>query len=251
MEQLYHRFSFFIYPQDVDCTKFVTINALGGYVLNAAGLAATENGFGMEQLHSEGLAWVVSRISLEMSRFPVQYERIIIETWVEEYGRITTIRNFKIYDINERLIGNACTLWAIIDLKTRRPYNLNNRPEWHRFANGVPALTPKPTRIKEIQSVINTTHRVTYSDVDFNGHTNSMKYVEWMLDTYDLNQFRENTITRIEINYSHEALYNDLVHIYKEEEQDVALFKAQSANGLLFCKMKFFWKKRIILNSYN
>ena len=61
------RFEFFIYPQEVDYTKRMTLTALGSCLLNAAGLAAAEKGFGMEAMHAQGWAWVVSRLAVEMT----------------------------------------------------------------------------------------------------------------------------------------------------------------------------------------
>ena len=43
------RFEFFIYPQEVDYTKRMTLTALGSCLLNAAGLAAAEKGFGRSE----------------------------------------------------------------------------------------------------------------------------------------------------------------------------------------------------------
>ena len=44
------RFEFFIYPQEVDYTKRMTLTALGSCLLNAAGLAAAEKGFGKDAI---------------------------------------------------------------------------------------------------------------------------------------------------------------------------------------------------------
>ncbi len=241
MEGQLQKYKFPVFPQDVDGKQHLRMVALESCILNTAGLAAAENGFGSVDMINEGVTWVLSRLAIEMRSLPEQYTDMYIETWVEDYGRLLTTRNFTIYDHEDRPIGHACSLWALMDMKTRRPVNLQTHPDLQRFANGVPSPIAKPDKIGAVQGEAKAEHRVSYSDIDFNGHTNSMKYVEWMLDAYPIEQLYEKRIRRFELNYQHEALHGEQVRICWEDSEGQTAFAVQSADGKDFCRARIVW----------
>ncbi len=222
--QLVQRYTFPIYPQDVDGAQNLRLTSLCNYILNTAGYAAVDNGFGSVGMIERGMTWVLSRLSIEMMQLPKQYEEITIETWVEEYGRLVTSRHYKIFDYNHTLIGNACSLWAMIDLTTRRPINLQSMPEFNRFATGIKSNIAAPRKIRSLTTDSCTSHTVSYSDIDFNGHANSVKYLEWMLDSIDAAKLYTHSVKRLELNYVHEAVLGEVIDIHSEEEDDTYTF---------------------------
>lgn len=240
------KFQFIIYPQETDFTGQITLCAIGNHILNAAGLAAEELNFGIKKVQAENLTWVLSRLVIEMKRYPLQNELITVDTWIEDCNKLTSARNFKLYDAEHNIIGYACVLWAIIDMTTRRPINLQEKTELQKYI--IPESLPieRPVRIDEIPSeAIGVKHIVKYSDIDFNGHTNSMKYIEWMINCIPLEVFRGRYIQRCEVNYVHEVVYNEEVIIYCSEEptEMLTVFDVKSTNGKSCCKAKFLWQR--------
>ena len=59
-----------------------------------------------------------------------------------------------------------------------------------------------------------------YNDVDINGHINSVKYIEHVLDLWDLDWYREHQIKRFEIAYVAEAHQGDTLSFYREQTSD-------------------------------
>ena len=57
-----------------------------------------------------------------------------------------------------------------------------------------------------------------YNDVDINGHINSVKYIEHVLDLWDMAWYKEHRIKRFEIAYVAEAHAGDRLSFYIEEE---------------------------------
>jgi len=238
-----HKFTFEVTPQDVDFTRRITIIALGNYILNTAGNAATQNNFGWEKLMEENLAWVLSRFAIEMKSYPAQNEPFSIETWVEDYSKMFTTRNFKIFDKNDEIIGSATSIWAMIDLTTRRPFNLDNKIEWKRAATGIGSGIEKAVKVGEFVHEIPATayHSVVYSDIDFNQHTNSMKYVQWFLDTLDLEKFKQKNIVRFDVNYMHEALFGEKVAIFTKEKEDKNFCEIINSENKPLCRIRLVW----------
>ena len=210
-------YSFKIQPQYVDFQFRVTMAALGDILLTTAGLNADDNGFGLRRLHEMNSAWVLSRMAIEMTRFPEQYETIQVETWVEEVGRANTTRNFCIRDEKNEIIGNACSVWVFFDMTTRRAKDLQTLDGIHDFASGELGLIDKPTKLHAVDGEEYDGFKVKYSDIDINGHVNSIRYIQWISDCFTLNRYRKYQVKRFEINYMTEMLFDDFVEIVRAE----------------------------------
>ena len=59
-----------------------------------------------------------------------------------------------------------------------------------------------------------------YSDVDINGHINSVKYIEHILDLWDMDWYAHNKIKRFEIAYVAESHCGDKLNFYTEHVAD-------------------------------
>ena len=80
-----------------------------------------------------------------------------------------------------------------------------------------PCPIDKLTRVKmnndaEFVCSLNT----TYNDVDVNGHINSVKYIEHVLDLFNLEHYKTHRIKRFDIAYVAESYYGDRLNFYRE-----------------------------------
>ena len=210
-------YPFRIQPQDVDFQFKVTMAALGNILLTTAGFNADENGFGIRRLNEIDCTWVLTRFAVEMKRFPEQYEDISVETWIEEVGRASTTRNFCIRDSKNEIIGNACSVWVMLDMKTRRAKDLLTLDGIHQFASSEAGLIEKPMKLETVNGEDYDGFKVKYSDIDINGHVNTISYVEWISDCFSLDCYRKNDVKRFEFNFMNEMLYDDFVEIVGNE----------------------------------
>ena len=91
-------YTYRVEPQEVDFTLCATVSALGSAVLNTAGLDAHRKGFGVDALNRQNHSWVLSRMAFELDRRPGQYTDYRIATWISDYGRVLSTRNFTLAD---------------------------------------------------------------------------------------------------------------------------------------------------------
>jgi acyl-ACP thioesterase len=61
---------------------------------------------------------------------------------------------------------------------------------------------------------------VSYNDIDINGHVNSVKYIEHVLDLWDIDWYREHRLKRFEIAYVAEAHQGDKMSFYREQDAE-------------------------------
>ena len=216
------RYGFTVEPFHVDFTGHLFMGVLGNHLLNAAGRHSHSRGWGIDQLNEAHYTWVLSRLSIELTEMPAQYEQVEVETWVESVMKLFTERNFLIRNADDgRIYGYARSIWAMIDVTTRQPANLLKLKDGD-ILNYVLTADEKPCPIDKFSARVrladpNSTEVFThYSDVDINGHINSIKYIEHILDLFTRQQFEQHRLQRLDIAYKAETYYGDTLTFYHE-----------------------------------
>ena len=210
-------------PFHSDFTGHLTLSVLGNHLLNCAGQHATARGFGMARLNQEEHTWVLSRMAIEFDELPQQYESFEIDTWVESVYRLFTDRNFAIRNHEGRIIGYARTVWAMIGMESRKPLDLVSLYDGLISSYTYPEREcpiEKPSRIKVKTSDPSGTFVAHYSDIDINGHVNSIRYIEHVMDLFSLDFLRSHKLHRFEIAYVSESYYGDKLNLFVEQGQD-------------------------------
>lgn len=208
-------------PFHCDVNHRLFMGHLGNHLLNAADFHSSDRGFGMKFLNGVNKTWVLSRLVIEMDDMPKQYERFYVETWVESAMRSFTNRNFRVEAQDGRSIGFGRSIWALIDTGTRQPCNLMDIHDgeiscWVESEKDCPIA--KPGRVKMSKDVPLEAELVAkYSDIDVNGHVNSVKYIEHVLDLFPLDVYRNKYLSRFEIAYVAECHAGDTLRFYKEQ----------------------------------
>lgn len=234
-------YDFVAEPFHVDFTGKLTMSVLGNHLLNCAGFHAAERGFGIASLNENDYTWVLSRLAIELEEMPSQYASFSIQTWVENVYRLFTDRNFAILDQEGRAIGYARSIWAMISLTTRKPADLLTLHGGHitDYICAKECPIGKPGRIQVGKDSFVSDYPTKYSDIDINGHVNSIKYIEHILDLFPLEMFREKKIKRFEMAYVAESYYGDILSFYREEvNKDEFHLEIKKNNEEVVCRSK-------------
>lgn len=209
-------------PFHVDFTGHIFLGVLGNHLLNAAGKHSQKRGWGIGALNETQHTWVLSRLSIEMNEMPQQYETIQIKTWVEGVMKLFTSRNFAILRPDGTAYGYARSIWAMIDINNRKPCDLLTLYDGDILnyvvseeENVCPIAGHGRFRFKEPKLV--RTIDTYYSDTDINGHVNSIKYIEHILDLLPKEKFENQHLKRFEIAYKSEAYMGDKLSFYIQE----------------------------------
>lgn len=204
--------------RDVDFQKELRISALFGYFQDIANLASENLGVGINQLvETYGVAFVLMRIRVDIVRHPKLDEEITIETWPLKPGKLEFERDYIVRDQAGEVIVKAVSVWVIMDLKKRRlkrseainleyPESIEER-----------AIDVALEKIK-VSNNLETAYSkmINYSDIDFNGHLNNSRYVDYILDCFTLEEHHNYHIKSIEVNYLSEALPGDTLIVKKD-----------------------------------
>ena len=217
------RYEFVAEPFHVDFAGRLTMGVLGNHLLNCAGFHAADRGFGIAVLNENHYTWVLSRLAVEMTDMPRAYEKFSIETWVENVYRLFTDRNFAVLNAEGKPIGYARSVWAMISMETRKPadlFLLHGDEITSYICTDKPCPIAKAGRVKVGDAQPVAEYHTRYSDIDLNGHVNSIKYIEHILDLFPLEMYREKTLHRFEVAYAAESHYGDVLGFYREQKSE-------------------------------
>ena len=230
-----YNYEYEIKYQEVDGNKKLRLFNLENYLLEVAGTVADQLGFGIAQLHPKGLTWILTRLSLEMYELPTHCEKVRFETWIESNAHMLSTRDFRIYS-GDKLIGQCKSVWAVLDLQKREIVNIFDDPI---FADSVDGDVIEMARVR-MTTLPDPTgcmpHKIVYSDIDYNGHCNSCRYLQAMMDAYLPNYYGKKI--RLDINYSKEVMLGDELQTYYLVAADGVQYQQKNQNGETSCSAK-------------
>jgi len=219
------RYEFLAEPFHCDFSGRLFLGHLGNHMLNAADFHSTDRGFGMRRLMTMQRSWVLSRLAIEVCEMPQQYERFIVETWVESAMRFFTQRNFRVVSTDgNKVYAYGRSVWAMIDTATRQPTDImaidgGALKEWIVADKECPIEKGGRVRIDLTNAALIEEVKTAYSDVDINGHVNSVKYIEHVLNLWTIQWHSSHRIRRFEIAYVAEAHAGDTLQMLTEQKR--------------------------------
>lgn len=138
--------------------------------------------------------------------------------------RYFTSRNFSVVGDDGHTYGYGRSIWAMIDTESRQPtdiYAIDNGAIDNWIVTDKECPIEKGGRVKMTDSAeFVRTIETYYNDVDINGHINSVKYIEHVLDLWSIDWYRSHSIRRFEIAYVAEAHQGDRLSFYREQTGD-------------------------------
>ena len=208
---------------------------LENYLLEVAGTVADELGFGIANLHPRGLTWILTRLSVEMYELPTHCEKVRFETWIESNAHMLSTRDFRIYS-GDKLIGQCKSVWAVLDLEKREIVNIFDDPMFEGCVDGevIEMNRVRMTTIPEPTGIV--PHKVVYSDIDYNGHCNSCRYLQAMTDAYLPAYYGKKV--RLDINYQKEAMLGEELQTLYLVTEDGVQYQQKNPHGETSCSAK-------------
>ena len=172
---------------------------------------AIDLGLGRDAM-GENRTWMLSKLRIEMERWPVWQDALVVKTWPSDLDRIFALRDFELRDDTGTRIGGAVSAWLVVDTKKRRPLRLPEEVKALR-PEGVPRALPG--EFADLPVVDTPQGRaefeVRWHNCDFNRHLNQTHYVAWALDLVPDEVLATSWLRSLEIEFRAEARPGDRV----------------------------------------
>jgi acyl-ACP thioesterase len=198
----------------VDESGSLTLAAAFDYFQEAAIRHAEHLGVGRAPMAALGQGWVLSRVSVLMRRRPRQTEQITVRTWPRGWEKLFALRDFDIQDGAGTPLAVARSCWLIVDLEKRRPLRPQAAMEKLPLNEGLDALPEGGKGLDTPPGMEKAAERTAvYSDIDFNGHMNNARYVQWIQDIAAA--LAQAQTMRLDINYLSEVKAGETLELWK------------------------------------
>lgn len=205
---------------DVDFMRELKLSTLFSCFQDTASKAVDHLGIGVDVLTQRySVAWVLLRMRVEIGRIPSVYETMTVETWPHPPDRLEFKRDYRVEAADGSSIIQATSSWVIMDVHTRELKKSELIGELYQFPEFTKehSLAHKFGKLKPFgQLEVAYKKIIGYSDVDFIGHINNTRYIDYIMDCFPVESHRRYCVRAIEVNYIREAFPGDTLVMYKD-----------------------------------
>lgn len=225
---------YFVSANECNPEGELAVTVLVSAIIEIATSHANKLNIGNPVMAHLGAGWVLSRLTLEMERYPKVDTTFVITTWVESWNRHFSLRSFCISNENGEIYGYARSVWIVLNTTTHQNFGTSHLhlPEEVISKRICPIeLQKKHSRIlpfgqkaPEGSRALGATrpadtYKFKYNDMDFYRHVNTVKYVAILLNQFSLEEFDEYYPSRIELSFLHEGRYGETILINRHDQE--------------------------------
>jgi acyl-ACP thioesterase len=228
----------------------LNLYSLFNYLQDIASDHAVRLGFGRDDLMKDNRFWVLSRIYTVITEWPAWDDLIFVRTWPNGTDRLFALRNYEVKHPDGRHIASGTSSWLILDQTTKkvqRPDSILTQynPSLHTQSSPVRYATKIDPSAEN--GNISPVFRIKVSDLDINLHTNNVRYLKWVSDSYDLDFVMQYEPQSAEINYLAESKFDEEIMIRTSVDNDGGCFYNHSifraSDNKELCRVRIEWKK--------
>ncbi|MGM9683021.1 MAG: acyl-[acyl-carrier-protein] thioesterase [Eubacteriales bacterium] len=215
---------------DTDAGRKMRPSSVLVYLQETANLQFESAGKRLDAMRDEnGLAFILSRISLDFVSPIYAYEDIDVETFTCEGRGFAFNRCFRILRDGE-VMAQASSVWALVDLKDGSLVRSDKID--FGFEPEPPLNVNAPARIKlpPAESFEHLGRRkIVYSDIDYNMHMNNTRYPDMLCDFMPLGSTEK--IRGMTLSYLHEAPFGEELDVFRADSESGCFFKTVNQAG--------------------
>lgn len=239
-----YRHSYFLTAGESNACGRMPFTLITERVIEVATEHANALGIGYAALIKRNMGWVLSRLSIEMYRYPEINEHYTLTTWIESYNRHFSLRNIAVTAADGTVFGYIRTVWVAMDFVTRSMADLTSfEKEAFPTADIDCPIAPTPRIAAPGAEASAEPYTFKYCDIDFNRHVNTVRYLTMILNRWSLEHFDSHSIRRFDMIFRKECHYGEEVILNTEDKPDDTSICAISRNGERLVEAQIQWTK--------
>jgi acyl-ACP thioesterase len=246
VENMYEA-EFRVQSYEVDMYGLLRPVTLINYLQAAASGHASLLGVSVPELMKRNLTWVLSRLHLQVTRYPTAGALLRIRTWPSTRDGIFSCREFVVTDREGRTVALVTSSWAVLNLATRRPVRLEEHIPPYPLVSERAINDPFPTLPTFDAGEGELVFRVCRRDLDMNCHVNNAVYADWALESVPSAVADTFRPAALEIGFRAEALYGDEVicryRTLPVESGHAMLHRLVTADGRELTRLRSEWRQ--------
>ena len=203
MEPIYQQ-EFTVSDAYVDCFGRLKPSMILYFAQEVAGQHFARLSMDYESLAERGMFWAVSRHKVELVRLPLRGETVRVETWPMPTTRVAYPRSLAAYDAEGKLLFRSISLWVLMDIRNRTMV-LPGRSgiTVDGILRGEEPASPGGIIAKPLAN--ERSRRVSFTDLDRNGHMNNTRYLDWIDDLLPAAYHKDHAVKEFTVCYLSET----------------------------------------------
>lgn len=143
-------------------------------------------GYGLNNIEKTGYTWMLLYWKIKVINRPCWNTEITIKTWPRKFEKVSSWRDFEVYDPSGNLILLATTQWVLIDAKAQKVARI---PEYMEKEYGLIEETvfqeELDGKLKQTETVKKLAEYTAIKrDIDANHHVNNANYLDLAYDIF-------------------------------------------------------------------
>lgn len=241
-----HSRSYFLSAGESNAEGLMPLTLMVERLIEISTEHANSLGIGYAELIKKNIGWVLSRVSLEMYRYPRINETYVLTTWIESYNRFFSERNIAVTAPGGEVLGYARTVWVAMDFEKRALANLTQLDRRCFPVADLPCpIDRTPTLAPAGEGATAVPYTFKYCDLDFNRHVNTVRYIELLLNQKSLEHYDAFVAGRFDIHFHHECRYDQTVELRVESADGSDTFDIVTPDGKHAIVARIKWKEII------
>ena len=188
---------------------------------------------GPELEASCGGRWIITKMRMEFDRAPAIGEEFEIATWPLKTGSVKFPRCWKMTVGGETAI-RATSDWCILSRDDDSLIKASDSPypaDAEHCEEKAVSSKYIAARFTPEESEYHHTRIIRWSDVDYNGHTNNLHYLNMTFDCFSGSELKEKQLTAVEMHYMRQTYEGDEIMLYRRESEAGTNLIAGLVNG--------------------
>ena len=207
--------------------------------------AAQVQSFSDDAIKKFNCAWILARMQTRFERKVRFDEKIRLESWHKGLNGLYFIRDYQLLDSRGEVAVNSTSSWIVMNLDSRHICRddevMSLIPQEAQSTDAaIEAPCPKIAFPRGVELEVMGTHRVNWSDVDYNGHANNVKYTVWALDNLPQELVFGHFLREVSINFNKEVRAGDTVTLYHTEVDGAHIVEGRCGDHQVFIERLIF-----------
>ncbi|MDR2607516.1 MAG: acyl-ACP thioesterase [Treponema sp.] len=205
----------------IDRSDRLTLSSAFDFFQELAISHAEALGVGRDSMEKTGQVWILSRISVQFDRRPRYGEKVVLRTWPRGSEKLFALRDYDIRDEKDIPIVRGRSGWLIVDIEKRRPLRPQAIMAAMPLNEGLDALIDGGAGLPVRAGLSKAAERTArYSDIDYNGHVNNTRYIQWIQDLMECETLERASRMRLDINFVNEIRPGEVTGLFTGPIED-------------------------------
>ena len=207
-----HTARFTVTPLHADCFGRCKPSSLLRFSQEAAEEHCLALGADWDTMAAKNYFWAIVRQRIEITRLPKTGETVTLKTWPLPTTKVAYPRAAEGFDEEGNSLFRLISIWVIMDMTSRAmilPGKSGVQVQGISFGSELKAPLGLPAGDYTKEAF----RRVSFSDLDMNGHMNNTRYLDWLCDLKSADYHKNHPVKAVSICYSNEALEGQLLHL--------------------------------------